>query len=966
MSLRDKFGRVWGRSSDSSPKASEGQPATQLSHRRFLSEIDARSPTPAEKKQEPLLSPRKLHKAASTTFQAFSESLRSRAQAFYVNSNKDEAAPSNDFEPKAPKRSPRRSALWSSVRSRRSRDPLGAVSTPEPEPEPETSTDEAFSPVVPYGPVPQVALNIPELSLRDSQDDDDVTTPPVTPKRQATALAPIPPSTLSSSSRQIWPSPHTQLKNLSITQAASTADDKPTGSNGEVQSSFNEEAPPPVATAALLVNVPVDAAGNEEDAIIEQKKQYRENGDAGGVSDGSTSGTVATVPSTARTSLSRHPSLTKDLRGIPPAAEIGSSEDFRGTFWPATKVIKSSKRSSRSSTPIIMDSTGQSVDPSIIPADAIELPQAASDSSEAYEADDEAHAGSPPSVSMGPRGPWQEARARREKRYLALDAENTDVDSDFGEELTASPPKSPDSKADGQLPLPRGQKLAQQGSDTKILPLERILSANALRKLFTHSPKIKMPTSESSDLKHPVFRIVEYLSNKELRQTLLRANEDFTLVEDENTSATQMTVTGRLDPNDALDVKLAHFPCPNLICHHPSHSDDNHRLTNGPVLSDASHSDVTTASCTVPTNDLAPSNPSPSQSMWTEPKFVLRPPRFGPDALGRLVDPNRNIEARSERTEVVAAEPEKLQMEDPEASQRIRSTDDDDCASDLSSIPATTTPTKARTDNPDASPSRSIELDASDLAMPERGYPLSPTSSPDVERGRSRSRSAPDNNTHRQGPRGLSSLPSRRYRTSTPTKLYPSPASASRSPMSPRTPPTSSGLQLGRINESANMGKQHFNPEFLKSWNKDKECFSFIDRYEKKLKQHGDTSTLGPESAELQEAKKSWNHQEAEYARECLQADLRASEAEPGQEARVRLADISMVERRRELVNKARFNLLCKFIYKCEADAAAEETSSSGDESKKEHQQPQQVVEKLEAKAEESEDGYTTAMFQGE
>ncbi|KAL8897091.1 MAG: hypothetical protein Q9207_007392 [Kuettlingeria erythrocarpa] len=878
MSLRDKFGRVWGRSSDSSPKASEGGPATHLSHRRFLSEIDARSPTPAEKKQEPLLSPRKLHKAASTTFQAFSESLRSRAQAFYVNPHKDEAAPSNDFEPKAPKRSPRRSALWSSVRSRRSRDPLGVVPTPEPEHEPETSADEAFSPVVPYGPVPQVALNIPKLSLRDSQDDDDVTTPPVTPKREATALALILPSTLGSNSRQIWPSPHTQLKNLSITQAASTADEGPTGSNGQVQSSLTEETSQPVATQAPVVEVPVDAAGNGEDAIIEQKKQHRDTGDAGGISDGSTSGTMATIPSTARTSLSRHPSLTKDFRGIPPAAEIGSSEDFRGTFWPATKVIMSSKRSSRSSTPITMESTGQPIDLSIIHADARELPEAESESSEAYEADDEAHASSPPSVSMGPRGPWQEARARREKRYLALDTENTDVDSDFGEELTASPPKSPDGKADGQIPLPRGPKLAQQSSGTKSLPLERILSAHTLRKLFTQSPKIKMPTSETSDVKHPVFRIVEYLSNKELRQTLLRANGDFTLVEDESTSATQITVTSQLDPDDALDIKLAHFPCPNLICHHPSHSDDNHKLTNGPVLSDAPHSDVIKASCTVPTNHPAP-----------------------------------------------------------------------------------TTPTKAQTDNLDASPNRAIELDASDLATSDRFYPLSPTSSLEVERGRSRSRSAPDNNTHRQGSRDLSSLPSRRYRTSAPTKLYPSPASASRSPLSPRTRPTSFGFQLGKINES-------FNPEFLKLWNKDRESFSFIDLYEKKLKQHGDTSTLGPESADLHEAQESWKHQEAEYARECAQADVRACEAEPGQEARVRLADISMVERRRRLVNQARFNVLCKFIYKCEADAAAEETSSSEDESEKKQQQPQPqpVVQKLEAKAEESEDGYTAAMFQGE
>lgn len=946
MSLRDRLGRVWGRSSDSSPRAFDERPATQTGHRRLLSEIDAHRPT------VPSFSPRKLHKAASTTFQAFSESLRSRAQAFYVNFNEDDAAPSNEPEPKTPKRSPRRSALWSSVRSRRNREPPKIVPTPEPAPE--TSSAEEFSPVVPYGPVPQVQLHIPDLSLRDPQGDDDVTTPPVTPERQATTpLTPVPSSTLYASSRQIWPSPHTQLKNLSIAQEAPTVDEKPTGSNGQIQSSLTGDASQTVATPEYAVYVPADAADNDKDAIQEQKKRDRYSGDASGVSDESTAGTLATIPSTARTSLSRRPSLTKDLRDFPRAAEFGSSEDIRGTFWPATKVIKSSKRSSRSSTPKATESMGQSAGPPIIHADATERLEAASGGSDAYEADDEEHASGPPSVSMGPRGPWQEARARREKRYLALDAENTDVDTDFGEELTASPPKASDSKADGHTNLSRDQEFAQKGSKTRSLPSKRRLLASTLRKTFKQAPTVEMP--ESSNMEHPVFLLDEYLGNKDLRRRLLRENNDFKLVEDESTPATEMTVSGRLHPGDAFEAKIDHFPCRTPNCSHPSHSDGNHNLTNGRVLSDHPPSDVTTASYTVPTNDSAPSDTSTSPSMSTEPKFVVRDPVLDLNAFLESLDArHQRGELQSNGMEVVDAALERLRMDGPKAPQSIGHTGD---GATLPSEPAPTTPKNARKMAVLSTPSPGLGLDASDLSSPGRGFSFSPSSSLDVERGRSRSRSVSDN-APRQASRGLSSLPSRRNRIYIPSaRLHPSPASGSHSPPSPLFRRTSYGPLFSEI------------PAAEKTWKEYKQACSFGAEAQKRWKYHQEQSSFGPQHGELWEAEKTLQHHKEEYARECAQAELNAqSDEEADQEPRVRLADISMVERRQELLRKAYFNVLCKIIYRCEADAAAaEETSSSEDESDEEQEQAQEQEEQhQEAKGEEGEAGYTTAMFQGE
>ncbi|KAL8924440.1 MAG: hypothetical protein Q9208_004048 [Pyrenodesmia sp. 3 TL-2023] len=859
MSLRDRLGRVWGRSSDSSPRSSDERPPTQTGHRRLLSAIDAHRPT------EPSFSPRKLHKAASTTFQAFSESLRSRAQAFYVNPNQEDAAPSNETEPKTPKRYPRRSALWSSVRSRRHRGPPEAVPTPEPEPE--TSSAEGFSPVVPYGPIPRVDVHIPQSSLQDSQGDDDVTTPPVTPERQATTpLMPIPSSNLCPSSRQIWPSPHTQLKNLSIAQEASTADEKPTGSNGQIQSSLAGEASETVATPECVVYVPFDAAHNDKNAMQEQKKQDRYSGDASGVSDESTAGTLATITSTARTSLSRPPSPTKDLRDFPRATEFGSSEDFRGTFWPATKVIMSSKRSSRSSTPMATESMGRSATPSIVHTDATERPEAASVSSEAYEADDEEHASSPHSASMGPRGPWQEARARREKRYLALDdAENTEVDSDFGEELTPSPPKISDGKADGHTNPARNEEIAQNNSKTRSLRSKRMLLATTLRYTFKQPPKMKTP--DSSNTEGPVFLLDEYLGNKNLRRRLLREHDEFKLEEDESTPATEMTVSKRLNPEDIFEAKLDHFPCRTANCRHPSHSDGNPKHTNERVLSDPSQSDVTAANCTAPINDFAPSAPPPSPSMSTEPEFVVG--ASGVEFSAFL----ESLDARVQ--EAMAATPERFHMVGLKGPPTIGQTDDGEGAAALPSEPAPTTPTNA--------------------------------------------------------------------------------PSGSHSPPSPQFKHTSYGPRFNDI------------PEAAKTWKRYKQACPFTAEAQRRWRYHQEEDAFGPQHGELYKAEKTLQHHKKEYARECAQAELNAqSDEEADQEPRVRLADISMVERRRELLRKAYFNVLCKIIYRCEADAAAAEDTSSSEEESDEEQEQEHEEQKQEAKGEEGEDGYTTAMFQGE
>ncbi|KAL8684276.1 MAG: hypothetical protein Q9224_006472, partial [Gallowayella concinna] len=235
MSLRHKFSRMFMRSTDGSTGASDDQIVNQLGHRKISSETAVKPAVTPDTNPQPAFSPRKLHKAASTTFQVFSESLRSKAQAFYVGSNQTEQATVKTVspEPTTPKKSSHRPTIWSSVRSRGSRSTprrklpsqFKLPETPTKTEHPQTEeSEEEYSPIEfnPIGEIPKIKTQIPTHSLQDARHDENVTTPAMTPTLASSTNLETPntSSTLHYGPRQLWPSPHMRLRQMKLAGTA--------------------------------------------------------------------------------------------------------------------------------------------------------------------------------------------------------------------------------------------------------------------------------------------------------------------------------------------------------------------------------------------------------------------------------------------------------------------------------------------------------------------------------------------------------------------------------------------------------------------------------------------------------------------------------------------------------------------------------------------------------------------------
>ncbi|KAI4125699.1 MAG: hypothetical protein LQ338_004127 [Usnochroma carphineum] len=923
----------------------------------------------SEFKHEPTLSPRKLHKAASTTFQAFSDSLRSRAQAFYVSSGQADAGPSDTPEPKTPKKSSRRSARWPSVRNR------GACSShtdkPTSELGPETPPQEELSPI---GPAPQLDLDIPSSSLRDPQAEDDVTTPPVTPERQATRrLTPIPTTTQGYGHRQLWPSPHMQLRNLSLARGASHAAGTTKIPDAQYQASVADkgdaparrcESPATESPGEIFASV---VENNNNAVTSERPRTNRFIEDTGYVSDTeSNNGTLATNASTARTSISRPPSLTKVLNDPNRICNNASqsNEDFRGTFWPASKVIKNMKRSSRSSTNIgdaalTAETSNERIN---LPTDSLiatsephppagphhqeqfsegtnatTKPEAASVLSEAYEADNEAVASSPLTVSMGPRAAWDDARAERNKRYAALhlgvaDVDtSTDEDSDFGVELTISPSlpcvRRPYKDVDELATLSHGMcQLPQHGQQ---IPFSRrVLETNTSSAPRQQESKMQ----ELSHIEHPISASPEpcetplipidlYLGDKSLRHKLLDTNADFALGEtlngeDASAPEDRFLVTSRLDPRDPLDAALARFGHPNLTLHKPFLSNTDFIATKDCFRSDSPDSDLTTDSCAITTHDPACFVPPPYPALHLRSRPVRQVSGLI-NEVRRELDPKQDLEdvdddAETAEKETMAAFPKSLEdnrCKDPQSSGIFNR---EVWKATLPFRGGSSTLPKVRTKSPTCQDSSSSRVSAvysgfggqnenklsrkdsvhsaNNLSMSETAAAETSNSRRVLGRGRCHGSSCA---VQRRNARTLGQLPSRGDVKLTSIKRCASMSSLS----------TNQGSTASRASS-----------------------YSFDIGFD-----------------EAQWLKESYRRPEQQIVEDSEKGYRRPEEGRR-QEPRLRLADISMVKRREELQKRAVYNGLCRFVYKCEEESEAE-VSSEGQE--------------------EDEDGYTAAMFQG-
>ena len=362
MSLRHKLSRMWGQDTE--------RPVS--SHRKSSSEAKIQMAATSDADALPVASPKTLRKAASTTFQAFSNSLRSRAQTFYT-APLNQAEPSDSPEPRTPRKPGHVSGLWSSVRgrgSRRARSSLKDEPAPLDVPETPTRTDRSSldhsslnpeddgSPIE-YTPIddvpPKISTEIPQPSLVDD-NEHEVTTPAVTPTKFGSSVkrSHIMPGTLRCEPKQLWPSPQMRLRGMTLVESTPSII-----GNAKETTQQVPHAPPPESLSAT-----------GDSALVEQPILDKESRDK-----------TPTIDTHAVSqSATKRPHIFESDRK--------SSEDYKGTFWPAGKVLKSSKLFSTSA----------------------ESP---------YEADIKGKETSV-EVGMGPREPWDNAQADRRKRHAAL------------------------------------------------------------------------------------------------------------------------------------------------------------------------------------------------------------------------------------------------------------------------------------------------------------------------------------------------------------------------------------------------------------------------------------------------------------------------------------------------------------------------------------------------------------------
>ncbi|KAL8813567.1 MAG: hypothetical protein Q9223_002955 [Gallowayella weberi] len=603
------------RNSESGAEASDDHIVNQFGHRKFSSETAIKPSVIPDTDPQPAFSPRKLHKAASTTFQMFSDSLRSRAQAFYVGSSQTEhvTPKSASPEPTTPKKSGHRPTIWSSVRSRGSRSTprrklpsqfkLPETPTKKEHPQMEGSEEE-YSPIeyTPIGDVPELTTTIPDSSLQVSQHEEEVTTPAVTPTLESSTKTewPVTSYTFSYGSRHQWPTPHMRLRQMKLGGNVTPTTANPSSSPIEKESLPGEDQEVPIEKLATPIGnqetpTPIvvdiqdkvsaeaanDSASNDTSATGARTTQALRGSseDSGNVSDTETNGTRTTDGSTPRTSVSG-PLLPNE------AASDGRrvfdtdrklSGDFKGTFWPATKVLKSSKRSpsgretpplgaersyvrtkgyagSKPAQPEHQRQVSEKLDP-----EAGETSQKAAKSgpthlsSKVYQADTEEKNASP-QPSMGPRTVWDEAQADRRQRHEALQLADTatESDSDFGEELTSVNHRS--TETDAQLTYFRENAawLREVPAAENPEPGRKHLITN-LEGL--HKPSRPRMTKKVSSVKLPAE---VYKGNRDLRLALHERGTNVTLFEEgeEENESQNIFITSRLDPEDPFERKL--------------------------------------------------------------------------------------------------------------------------------------------------------------------------------------------------------------------------------------------------------------------------------------------------------------------------------------------------------------------------------------------------------------------------
>ncbi|KAL8861490.1 MAG: hypothetical protein Q9178_002014 [Gyalolechia marmorata] len=600
MSLRHRLSRIWGQGTDNERPAK--------GHSRSNSEAKVQLVTTSDANDQPTLSPRRLHKAASTTFQAFSNSLRSKAQTFYVGPSQAEVGSTSPSEPSTPKKASHTQKVWSSVRSRRSprnritlKDSLVPLAGPETPTKTEHSSldsEHEYSSFeyTPIGAAPTIDTKIPRSSLEDSQDDggDDVTTPPVTPSKHEVLTEQSQPMTMSITfccePKHSWPSPQMRLKEMTLVEQSCPM----------VADETLPPLPPSPESYPRAATELVDVKYNDEFSAKDQGVPEEQSGSA-------------TAEGPGKTSAFESHAL---LQGVPKDRHLfeinrKSSEDFKGVFWPAGKVLKSSKLSSTGAETPQLDiepfpdktdrnsssksaprksyaQVQQEQKPNGTPSRMAAKYEPTRIASAAYEADTEGKTTSA-EIGMGPRDVWDTAQADRRRRHANLQSIGTssDDDSDLGIELNRSSLNDQtllnDRTAHSTLSLEPDQ-LAQTGANSSLpryiaieghlktgiegspksstvtmtRKVNSVLSLDLLRAESRDIRQLRSPPSSSRPAQYLSYD--EYTTNRALRHKLHEGGTDVVVLEEgkeKQDGSKNFLITSGLDPNDPFEKAMA-------------------------------------------------------------------------------------------------------------------------------------------------------------------------------------------------------------------------------------------------------------------------------------------------------------------------------------------------------------------------------------------------------------------------
>ncbi len=467
--VRKKLSSVWGRSSDvNSPSSQENYPTSISSgDSEYSSNIN-----PSLLGSISEVSPGRLHKVASTAFQAFSDSIRAKTHIFYANPGKTEPAGSDSPEAKTPRKHGQRAPIWSSARKRQGltdrTNHAGAADDP--------GTPNA-SQGKPAEPAPSLDVKIPSSSLTELRTNDGFTAEPsVTNLENQTARND------SYAPRRLWPSQHmappgSPIVHGSINPAtrSSLMDDPYTESSYEV--AYDSSMFEPCRSA---FDAGHHVGKNDEGYTLglESISDHVESDSVSPTSIASScyltspTGIIAKSPHNhsslfvkgdqARVRLRQTPSpfrKAKQSQESPLAgATTGDTRPDSSLEAPVTVIrsdlwmpnfpnepIGTARGLFSSSSPLVHRSSSFEKDLGCSAPDsnAIEAAEVLGYSrlpSHVYEADAESAASSPGTPNMGSRHAWNETRADRNDRYLAIHtmSETTHSDENSDPELGLS------------------------------------------------------------------------------------------------------------------------------------------------------------------------------------------------------------------------------------------------------------------------------------------------------------------------------------------------------------------------------------------------------------------------------------------------------------------------------------------------------------------------------------------------